>query len=154
MNINMRNIAPQLGSDSELRAAAHGKKKGEAKKNAGLIGGRGTGTVGNVPGGYMIPVEAIALTVRQMRQMVYELSAVQRAIKGGLSGMTVQQIYAILYRIYAWMKSVARGSRFIDSESWTDIYAVYLGIIPQVMTLASLSNSAPGTYNQPSLSTP
>lgn len=148
ININMRNLIT-LGSDREFYGAAHGKKKGEAKKDAGLIGGRGTGTVGNVPSGFMIPVEAIDLSKREFRDMATQLSTILVKIKNHLiSDMAIQQIYAILYRIYEWMKSSARGSRFLDSESWTNIYTAYSGIAPQVLSLANLSNSGGGVYQQ------
>lgn len=148
ININMRNLIT-LGSDREFYGAAHGKKKGEAKKDAGLIGGRGTGTVGNVPSGFMIPVEAIDLSKREFRNMATQLSTILIKIKNHLiSDIAIQQIYAILYRIYVWMKSSARGSRFLDSESWTNIYTAYTGIAPQVLSLANLSNSGGGVYQQ------
>ena len=148
ININMRNLI-SLGSDREFYGAAHGKKKGEARKDAGLIGGRGTGTVGNVPSGFMIPVEAVDLSKQEFRTMATQLSTILVKIKNHLiSDMAIQQIYAILYRIYLWMKSAARGSRFLDSENWTNIYVAYSGIAPQVMSLANLSNSGGGVYQQ------
>ena len=148
ININMRNLI-SLGSDREFYGAAHGKKKGEAKKDAGLIGGRGTGTVGNVPSGFMIPVEAVDLSKQEFRNMATQLSTILVKIKNHLiSDMAIQQIYAILYRIYLWMKSTARGSRFLDSENWTNIYLAYSGIAPQVLSLANLSNSGGGVYQQ------
>ena len=148
ININMRNLI-SLGSDREFYGAAHGKKKGEARKDAGLIGGRGTGTVGNVPSGFMIPVEAVDLSKQEFRNMSTQLSTILVKIKNHLiSDMAIQQIYAILYRIYLWMKSAARGSRFLDSENWTNIYVAYSGIAPQVMSLANLSNSGGGVYQQ------
>lgn len=148
ININMRNLI-SLGSDREFYGAAHGKKKGEAKKDAGLIGGRGTGTVGNVPSGFMIPVEAVDLSKQEFRIMATQLSTILVKIKNHLiSDMAIQQIYAILYRIYLWMKSAARGSRFLDSENWTNIYVAYSGIAPQVLSLANLSNSGGGVYQQ------
>lgn len=148
ININMRNLI-SLGSDREFYGAAHGKKKGEARKDAGLIGGRGTGTVGNVPSGFMIPVEAVDLSKQEFRTMATQLSTILVKIKNHLiSDMAIQQIYAILYRIYLWMKSAARGSRFLDSENWTNIYVAYSGIAPQVLSLANLSNSGGGVYQQ------